>query len=64
MKTDIIEFIETQFSIELSEYQKEFLRKMYEAGPDATIIYPRHLGRNNYRHLAEMTRLLLKGETK
>lgn len=64
MKIDIIEFVETQLGIELFEYQKELLRKMYEAGPNATIVYPRHLGRNDYRHLAEMTRMILKGETK
>ena len=62
MKIDIVEFVETQCGIELFEYQKELLRKMYEAGPNAAIVYPRHLGRSNYRHLAEMTRTILKGE--
>ena len=40
-KPDIIEFIEKHCGVELLEYQKEMLRKMYDAGPDAKIIFPR-----------------------
>lgn len=59
-KPDIIEFIEKQCGVELLEYQKEVIRKMYEAGPDAKIIFPRWNGRTEYRLLAAMTNELFK----
>lgn len=59
-KQDIIEFIEKQCDVELLAWQKEYIRKMYEAGPDAKVIFPRWLGRNDYRHLAAMTKYLFK----
>lgn len=59
-KPDIIEFIEKYCSVELLEYQKEVIRKMYEAGPDAKIIFPRWNGRTNYRHLSAMINELFK----
>ena len=57
---DIIEFTETQLGIELSEWQKELLRKMYEAGPDAAIVYVKNNGRSNYLHILEMIKALAK----
>lgn len=59
-KPDIIEFIEKYCGVELLEYQKEILRKMYDTGPDAKIIFPRWLGRNDYRHLAAIAKELFK----
>lgn len=59
-KPDIIEFIEKYCGVELLECQKEVIRKMYEAGPDAKIIFPRRLGRTDYRHLVAMTKELFK----
>ena len=57
---DIVEFAEVYCNIELLEYQKAMLRKMYAAGPDAKIIFPYRSGYTNYRHLADMTKELLK----
>lgn len=59
-KPDIIEFIEAQCGVKLLEYQKVTLRKMYEAGPDTKIIFPRWNGRTYYRHLAAMAKELFK----
>lgn len=59
-KPDIIDFIEKHCGVELLEYQKEMLRKMYDAGPDSKIIFPRWNGRSYYRHLATMAKELFK----
>lgn len=59
-KPDIIEFIEAQCGVKLLEYQKVMLRKMYEAGPDTKIIFPRWNGRTEYRLLATMVNELFK----
>lgn len=61
-KPDIIDFIEKHCGVDLLEYQKEMLRKMYDAGPDAKIIFPRWNGRSYYRHLATMIKELCKEE--
>lgn len=59
---DIVEFAETQLDVELCEWQKELLRKMHEAGPDAKIVYVKHLGRSNYLHILETVKALVKEE--
>lgn len=59
-KPDIIEFIENYCGLELLEYQKEFIRKAYSAGPDAKLVFPRHIGRTDYKLLVEMIALSLK----
>lgn len=61
-KPDIIEFIETQCNIELLTYQKELIRKIHDAGPDAKIIFPYRSGFSDYRHLTYMLKELFKGE--
>ena len=60
MKTDIVEFAETQLGVELYEWQKELLRKMYEAGPDVAVVYVKDNGRSNYLHILEMVKALIK----
>ena len=59
-KPVIIEFLEIQCGVELLEYQKMMLRKMYNAGPDAKIVFPRWNGRTYYLHLTAMANELLK----
>ena len=59
-KPDIVEFIEVQCNIKLLEYQKELVRKMYDAGPNVKIVFPYKSGYTNYRHLAYMIEELLR----
>ena len=59
-KPYIIDFIENYCGLELLEYQKEFIRKAYSAGPDVKIIFPRHMGRTDYKLLMDMIALILK----
>ena len=51
---NIVDFVEKVFHIELFESQKKLLRKMYKAGPDAVIVFPKRSGYTNYKLLSTL----------
>ena len=61
-KPDIIEFAEEVCGCELTDWEKELLRVIHNAGPDAKLVYPRMFGYSRYKNLARATTDILKGE--
>lgn len=55
---DIAEFFEKHFSVKLLDYQKDIIRKAYEAGDDVKLVFPRHNGRTHFMSVMDMIRYL------
>ena len=63
---DIVEFVERECGVELFEWQKEYLRDLYEMSRNDTvrIVMPRQLGRRQvYVYMNQLKELISNGKT-